>query len=181
MAGNGTADELLVAIETRLRAQVEGLNKQNCFICDEPIPPESYFPTGKLACTIALIDGSFNPGHYDGGGANQLTEKCPLAITILSRVDIDQPPRAREALLSSDRGMFRRYKKQVLRAMLVDNIAIASGILVPWQPTNEAGEFIRGAIVPTRCQGPRQLPSGNDPWLGLTIWFDAEFDWDLAD
>lgn len=173
---DGTAYHLLTEVETRLRAEVDGFNEATCFICDDPVPPDSYFPTGGVVCTIALVDGEFNGGHYIGGGANVLTETCSLVVTPMLNIVLDQPPRAKAALLNDSKGILTRYKPRILRALLVDDINAA--ILAPWFPVKDAKPLTRGALLPTRSQGPRKLQGAD--WIGLSLYFEVEFDWDLT-
>lgn len=173
---DGTAYHLLTEVETRLRAEVEGFNAGNCFICDSPVPPDSYFPTGGVVCTIALVDGQFSGGHFIGGAANVLTETCSLVITPMVNIKLDQPPRARVAMLDDSKGILTRYKPRILRAILVDDIDAA--VLSSWFPVKDGFPLTRGAILPRRSQGPVRLDGAD--WLGLSLYFEVEFDWDLT-
>ena len=173
---DGTAYDLLTEVETRLRAEIEGFNEGTCFICDSPVPPDAYFPTGGVVCTIALVDGHFDQGNYVGGGANVLTETCSLVITPMVNIVLDQPSRARAALLNDGKGILTRYKPRILRALLVDDPDAAT--LAPWFPVKNGLPMTRGAMLPTRSDGPRQLQGAD--WLGLSLWFEVAFDWDLT-
>lgn len=172
----GTAYDLLTQVESRLLARVPGFNAANCFITDNPIPPDGYFPQGALACTICLLDGVFDDRLYDGGASNQLVETSDLVVTVFTRSKIDQPPRAKVAMLHEDRGILTKHKPLVLRALLVDDPTAA--ILSPWHPLRDGQPFLRGSILPRRSQGPREI-EGLD-WLGLSLWFTVEFDWELG-
>lgn len=172
---DGTDFDLLKAVQSRLEEKVPKLTKGLVMICDEPMPPKGYFPRGDLACTLALTDGQFDKSKYDSGGANQLTEKKQLVVTIFTRTKIDQPPRAEYAMLDKERGLLARYKPLLLGALLVDDLA-AEPILNPWQPLKNGHPIIRGSIVPDRSQGPREV---FDDWLGLSLFFDVEHDWEL--
>lgn len=178
---DGDAATLLLQVEARLieRVKLNGaamLGEGNCFITEEPIPPDSYFPTGNLAVTVCLGDGQFDEGMYDGGGANQLCEFGTLIVTAFARNKIDQPPRAKNALLNESRGLLAKLKPAILQAILVDDPA--ARILAPWHPLKNGSPFLRGAIMPRASAGPRQL--GGLDWLGLTLTFGVEFDWDLT-
>lgn len=177
LAYDATDFDLLTAVKARLREQITKLEPEGLvMLCDEPVPPDAYFPRGEVCATVALSDGQFDKGKYDCGGANQLTEKKSLIVTVFTRVKVDQPPRSEYAMLDTERGLLARYKPQVLSAILVDDPT--ADILQPWQPLKNGQPFLRGSIVPDRANGPRQLIAGND-WLGLSIYFDVEFDWDL--
>lgn len=170
-----TAEALLLAVEARLHQRVAEFKAANCFICDEPLPPDTYLPQGDVACTIALVDGTFNGPLYVGGGGGQLTEAGSLGVTVLTRCKIDQPPRAKVALLGEKRGILSKFKRELLAALLVDDPA--AELLAPWIPANDAGQaLLRSALEPRSAQGPRTV---NDDWLALTLWFGYEFDWDL--
>lgn len=173
---DGTQYDLLTQVESRLHARISLFDRGNCFICDGPVPPDAYFPQGLLACTIAVGDGVFNDSNYDGGAANVLTEDCDLIVTLFLRSKLDQPPRAKVALLDEERGLLTKLKPAVLQALLVDDPA--AEILAPWLPMKSGRPFLRGALIPRRSQGPREIP-GLD-WLGLSLYFQAEFDWDLT-
>lgn len=172
---DGTDFDLLRAVQARLCASVPKLAPGICMICDEPVPPGTYFPRGDLACTIALSDGTFDTEKYDGAGANQLCERKSLIVTVFTRSKLDQPPRAEFALLDEQRGILTCYKPAILRALLIHDPTAET--LEPWQPLRGEHPILRGALVPTRSQGPRQLL--DDDWLGLSLFFDVEFDWEL--
>lgn len=172
---DGTDFDLLTAVKARLTEKVPKLTDGLCLICDEPLPPESYYPRGDFAMTLALTDGTFDKSMYDAGGANQLCESKRLIATVLRRSNIDQPGRLEHAMLDEDRGILTRYKPFVLRAILVDDPA--ADILAPWQPMKNGKPILRGAIMPDISQGPRQVTGGG--WLGLSLFFIVEFDWEL--
>ena len=172
---DATDFDLLTAVKARLHDQIDKLQPGLVMICDEPIPPDAYFPRGEFCATVALTDGTFEKGMYDSAGPNQLCERKQLVVTIFSRVKIDQPPRLENALLDENRGSLTAYKRQVLQAMLVDDPD--ANLLEPWQPLKDGQQFLRNGLVPDRCQGPRTLTGGD--WLGLSIFFDVDFDWDL--
>jgi hypothetical protein len=174
----GTPYDLLKAVESRLRERLEYLNAGNCFITDEPIPPNSYFPTGKLVCTICLLDGTFDGGFWVGGGPAQLTEHSNLVVTLCTRSKLDQPPRAEQALLNADFGILTKHKPRILQALLVDDPQATT--LRPWVPLNADGNqfLLDAALRPTRSRGPTQLTGGD--WLGLELHFAVAYDWDLS-
>lgn len=175
---DGTAFDLLTQVEGRLLAKIPEFNAGNCFITDEPLPPDNYNPQGGVTCTICLLDGRFDKGLYAGGAANQLAEESDLVVTLLTRTKLDQPPRSKFALLNEERGILTKYKPRLLAAILVDDLA--ANILSPWNPLRKTGEpFLRDAIMPSRSQGPMRV-SGSD-WLGLSLHFDIVFDWQLRE
>lgn len=174
---DATDHDLLMAVKGRLHDKISKLESDGLvMICDEPIPPDAYFPRGELCCSIAVTDGVFDKANYQGGGANVLTEKKQLVVTVFSRVKIDQPPRAQNALLDTQRGMLTAYKPQVLLAILVDDPM--AEILAPWEPSKDGKAILRESICPDRCRGPIQVPNNPD-WLGMHLFFDVEFDWNL--
>ena len=181
-AVDGDESRLLLQVQERLidRVKVGGnsaFNDKNCFVTEEPIPPETYFSQGRMVCTVCLGDGQFDEYKYDGGGANQLTEHVDLLVSVFTRTKLDQPPQATYALLDEERGMSRKLKPALLEALLVEDPD--ADILIPWIPLNSQGQpFLRNPPFPRRSQGPRQL-QGMD-WLGLTLSFGVEFDWDLT-
>jgi len=174
---DATDNDLLLRVKDRLREKITKLEPDGLvMICDEPIPPDSYFPRGELCASLAVSDGTFDKANYAGGGANVLTEKKQLIVTVFSRVKIDQPPRAENALLDTQRGMLAAYKPQVLSAMLVDDPA--AEIVEPWEPLKDGKSILRQSLCPDRCRGPIQV-AGNPDWLGMSLYFDVEFDWNL--
>lgn len=174
----GTPYDLLKAVESRLREKLEYLGQGNCFITDEPIPPNSYFPSGKLTCTICLLDGKFDYPHWVGGGPAQLTEHADLVVTLMTRTKIDQPPRAEQALLNAEFGMLTKHKPRLLQALLVDDPAATA--LKPWVPLDADGNqfLLDASLIPSRARGPTQLAGGD--WLGLELHFSVAYDWDLS-
>ncbi len=174
----GNPNDLLKAIEDRLRSNLEYLNAGNCFITDEPIPPKSYFTTGKLACTICLLDGTFDGRLWVGGGPAQITEHSDLVVTLLTRSKIDQPPRAEAALLNADFGILTKHKPKLLQALLVDDPTATP--IQPWIPVDSAGNQILNdaALLPRKSRGPTQLTGGD--WLGLELHFGVSIDWNLS-
>lgn len=172
---DATDFDLLTAVKARLREKVKKLEPEGLIgLTDSPIPPTAYFPRGELFSTLCFVGGQFDKRLYDGGGANQLCEQKQLVVTVFSRVKIDQPPRLEYAMLDAERGMLAAYKPQVLAAILVDDPT--AEILQPWQPLKIGKAILRGSIVPDRCQGPVEV---NGDWLGLSLFFDVEFDWNL--
>ena len=171
---DATDFDLLKAVKDRLLDKVPKLTDGLCMICDEPVPPKAYFPRGDIACTLALTDGTFDKAKYDCGGANQLTERKQLVVTMFTRAKIDQPPRAEYSMLDPERGMLARYKPLLLATILVEDLSAA--ILQPWQPLRNGRPIIRGSITPDRSQGPREVL---DDWMGLSLFFDVEHDWEL--
>lgn len=168
---------LLAAVVDRLRTRVKGLTQANCFATDQPVPPDAYFSQGDVACTVCLLDGTFDEQLWNGGGPNQLRETPRLGVTILRRTNIDQPPRLTSGLQDSSKGILKVWKLELLRALLVEDAA--ADVLVPWQPVDDEGlPILRGmGLLPRRSEGPRPLVGGE--WLGLTLWFEVSFDWDL--
>ena len=59
-----TQMEVLEAIRDRLIALVPAYTSANCFILDQPIPPE--FPVGREACTISPGQGAFVEAMFAG-------------------------------------------------------------------------------------------------------------------
>lgn len=168
---------LLAAVVDRLRTKVKGLTPANCFVTDQPVPPDGYFPQGDVACTVCLLDGTFDAQLWNGGGPSQLCETPSLAVTILRHTKIDQPPRLTTAMQSEQKGLLKVWKLELLRALLVEDAT--ADVLVPWQPVDYDGNpILRGmGLVPRRSQGPRMMTEVD--WLGLTLWFEVSFDWDL--
>jgi hypothetical protein len=173
----GTALELLTAVKNRLATLIPDFGRGALMITDEPVPPDAYFAQGKLACTLCLLDGTFDKRLWAGGGPMQLTETSDLVVTILTHPKLDQPPQAEVALLNDKFGILTRFKPDILRALLVADPA--ADLLIPWVPVDDDGQyFLRdGGLVPVRSQGPGQVP-GRD-WIGLSLHFAVQFDWNL--
>jgi hypothetical protein len=179
-AGEGVdaSPNILVSqVLDRLRKKIPVFNKANCLPTDSPIPPDSYFPQGKLTCTVCLLDGKFDRPLFIGGAGNQLTEYSDLVVTVLTRNKLDQPPRAEAALFNAEFGILSVHKPRLLQALIVDDPT--QEILQQWIPVTESGApFLRdGGLVPTHCRGPAQLDRSD--WLGLELHFSVCFDWDL--
>lgn len=171
-----TADRLLTDVRNRLAEKIPEFTRGTLLITDEPVPPDAYFPKGKIACTVCLLDGGFDRGIWHGAGPNALTETSDLVVTILTRSKLDQPPQAEVALTNEKFGILTRFKPDLLRALLVDDPT--ADILQPWVPGDDDGfSYLRNGIEPVRSQGPGQMP-GRD-WLGLSLHFSVTFDWNL--
>jgi hypothetical protein len=54
----------------------------------------------------------------------------------------------------------------------------------PWEPTRwvDADQIplLRSIPVPTKATSPRDV-DGQDSWIGMQIYYQVEFDWDLYD
>ena len=87
------------------------------------------------------------------------------------------PPRLTTALHAENRGLISVWKPLLLQALLVEDPA--AEILAPWQPVDHDGlPILRGmGLMPRTCQGPRTMDDLD--WLGFTLWFAVQFDWDL--
>ncbi len=170
-----TQSEILVAFRDRLRT-VDGLNDQTCFITDSPIPP--MLPAGGGHCvTVSLGAGSFDQSLFSAGGHSVLNEDSQVVVTILAQTRIDRAPQAERALLADDRGLITRWKRSVLRALLVSDPTLGQSSQA-WEPASGNRPLCRDQIRPLSCSAPSDVPEWAG-WTGLQIVFSASFDWEL--
>ena len=170
-----TQDEILVAFRDRLRT-VEGLNDQTCFIADSPIP--LMLPAGGGHCvTVSLGAGSFDQSLFNGGGHSTLNEDSQVVITILVQTKIDRVPQAERALIADDRGLISRWKRAILRSLLVADPNLGQ-LSQAWEPVSGDRPLCRDQIRPLNCTAPSDVPDFPG-WTGLQIVFSASFDWEL--
>ena len=92
-----TQMEVLQAIRDRLIDAVPGYTHANCFILDQPIPPD--FPIGRECCTIAPGGGAFVDAMFAGAGYRVVTENATTLVTPMVRQVRDAPRTASKALL----------------------------------------------------------------------------------
>lgn len=170
-----TQDEVLVAFRDQLRT-LDGLNDQTCFISDQPIPVA--LPAGGGHCvTIAPGAGTFDQSLFNGGGHSVLNEDSQVIVTILVHSQIDRYPQAERALLAEDRGLITRWKRAVLRCLLVADPNLGE-LSQAWEPASGDRPLCRNQIRPLSATAPADVPNWPG-WTGLQITFSASFDWEL--
>lgn len=171
---NGTEEDLLLAVQDRLRDKVQGLNEANCFVCDVEIPEGDLMQFSDLVCTVCAGNARFPQGFFAGGGTEQLNQQFDIAVTLLRRSKLDRPHEVRAAWFDKSRGLISVYKRQILTALLIDR---SSGTTKPWEPMSGGNYMLRDQLSPSACTGPRQV-NGID-FAGFTLTFSASFDWRL--
>jgi len=161
-----TQDKVLEAIAQRLRNKVEEFNDAGvCFFSDQQFPLKP--PPGDLFCTVAAGDGVFPEDKFSGGGDDTLTENSTVDITVFRKALSQQPGKMDEALLSSEKGLIKRFKPRILRAMFKD----------AWDPVDGDGvELLRDYLFPIRAERPN---TWREQYVYLRLTIGANFDWSL--
>jgi len=174
--GYARQEDILAAFRDRLRVACEECDEMTCFISDQPIPVS--IPAGGGHClTVSIGNGSFDQSLFAGGGHAALNEDSEIIVTIMIRISLDRVPQAERALISLDRGIISRWKRDVLKALLLSdpNLGAASQ---PWEPLIGDKPLCREQIRPVTATSPADVP-GHQGWVGMQIAFAVSFDWEL--
>lgn len=169
-----TQMEVLQEIRSRLIEKVPAYTDGNCFILDQPIPPD--YPIGRECCTIAPGNGAFVEPMFAGGGFATLTENATTIVTPMVRQVRDAPRQAKTALLSQEDGLLER-KWQILRACLHDNFDLSVV-----DETQAMTRFLLRDQLSVRAADPPGFTQiGQYQMMGLSIVFNTPFDWGLPE
>jgi len=148
----------------------DGLTDKTCFIT---IYPE--LPTGaqdEVIVTVSPEGGTFPAGMIIGGGQKQCTEESGILVSMWSRFKVDRQFRDRESLCNETRGLLK-LKKSLLKALC------AVDLQANYPPgTGGTNSFLRQYLIPTQAYAPDHPKE--EPYAGLTIRFQADYDWDLT-
>lgn len=169
-----TQMEVLQEMRKRLIERVPAYTDANCFILDQPIPPD--FPVGRECCTIAPGTGAFVEPMFAGAGFATLTENSTTIVTPMVRQVRDAPRQAKTALLSQEDGLLER-KWQVLRAMLHDNFDLS--IVDEEQAMTRF--LLRDQLSVRSADPPGFTQIGQYQMMGMSIVFNTPFDWGLPE
>lgn len=170
-----TEYEIITAVLNRLHAKVPELNDHTCIFCDQPVP--AFWPPGPLCCVVSPGGSSYPEAFYVGGGVSTLYQDSTLDVTVWLQRLLDRPTSLTEALLANQSGLIRRWKPEILRALLLE--MDDSNEAYEWMPLNEDGKgLLRGMLAPRNASAIKIVDT-DTPWVGLTISFGVEFDWRL--
>lgn len=167
-----TQMEVLQTIRDRLIATVPAYTPANCFILDQPIPPE--FPIGREACTVSPGNGQFVESMFAGSGFATLTENATTVITPLVRQVRDKPREATIAMLSQEDGLLQR-KWEILRALLQDNFDLS----IYDMATENYRWLLREQLSIRYADPPGFVQVGQYQFMGMSMTFNTPFDWGL--
>ena len=167
-----TQMEVLQRLRDRLIDEVPAYTEANCFILDQPVPPD--FPIGREVCTITPGGGSFVEPMFTGGGYTTLTENATTVITPMVRQVRDAPRTASRALLSQSDGLLER-KWQILRALLADDFDLQ----IVDDQTALTRMLLREQLSVRAADPPGFTQVGQTQMLGLSITFNTPFDWGI--
>lgn len=133
--GQGTLEEILQACVDRIIDQVPLATAANCYLCLDPdsVPPSS----GEFIFAVAPLSGQFEEGMWDGGGLDQATVDSGLIVKIHSPLQLDEPQRDREFLLSNTHSVLKQHRL-VIKALCDPT----------WSPMRGEDEIIRDPIIP---------------------------------
>lgn len=173
----GAEEFVLSHVEHRLITKVDGLAAANCFICDTPVP--DVLPPTSPIVTICLGDSNYDEATYLGAGPNALCEHSMVIITVLNRVVLDPPPKAREALMHTARGLLV-YKRPILSALLLSDSQSCEGYADQFVPSGADGPFlIERGFVPRGWSAPRYVRRDDHQYLGMSLSLAFSFDQEL--
>lgn len=170
-----TQKEVLEGFANRL-IQIPDLNNKLVVILDQPVP--TLMPPGGLQFVVAPGDSSFDVGAAHAEAFRDLSGVI-IGIYILNRRD--QPGRSESKLLGKNSLLY--WKRMVLSYLALED-PTAGMASKPWEPTRIQGPdeipLLRSIPVPTKATSPRDVPM-HDSWIGMQIYYQVEFDWDLYD
>jgi len=178
MSVYGAEEFVLSHVEHRLITKVPDLSAANCFICDTPVP--DVLPSQSPVVTICLGDSHYDEATYMGAGPNALNEQSSLIITVLNRVVLDPPPKAREALMHTARGLLA-LKRPILSAVLLSDTQSCEGYADQFVPDGTAGYFlIERGFIPRGWSAPRFVKRDDHQYLGMSLSLSFSFDQELS-
>lgn len=170
-----TQDEVLRGFADRL-AQIPDMNKETVVISDQPVP--MLMPQGGIGLIVAPGDSSFDVGAAHGEAFRDLSGVI-VGIYILNRRD--RPGRSESRIVAKNSLLW--WKRTVLSFLALENPQLGASSK-PWEPTRTVGQdqipLLRSIPVPTKATSPRDVPD-HDSWIGMQIYYQVEFDWDLYD
>lgn len=167
-----TQMEVLETIRERLISTVPAYTKANCFILDQPVPPE--IPIGREVCTIAPGTGQFVESMFAGSGFNTLTENATTIVTPMVRQVRDNPRQSAVALLSQEDGLLQR-KWEVLRSLLEDDFDLS----IYDMATEDTRWLLREQLSIRYADSPGFTQVGQYQFMGMSMTFNTPFDWGL--
>jgi hypothetical protein len=167
-----TQMEVLKSIRERLIEKVPAYTPANCFILDQPIPPE--YPIGRECCTVAPGNGAFVEAMFAGSGFATLTENATTVVTPLVRQVRDKPRDATQALLSQDDGLLER-KWEILRALLEGDFDLS----ILDTETENTRYLLREQLSVRFAEPPGFTQVGQYQMMGMSMTFNTPFDWGL--
>ena len=102
-----------------------------------------------------------------------------IGIYILNRRD--RPGRSESRIVKKNSLLY--WKRMVLAFLALEDPRLGKNSR-PWEPTKTVGDdqipLLRSIPIPTKATSPRDVPD-HDSWIGLQIYYQVEFDWDLYD
>ena len=174
----GAEEFVLSHVEHRLITKVTELSAANCFICDTPVP--DVLPSQSPIVTICLGDSQYDEATYMGAGPNALCEQSTVIITVLNRVVLDPPPKAREALMHTARGLLV-FKRPILSALLLSDTQSCEGYADQFAPSGADGHFlVERGFIPRGWSAPRYVRRDDHQYLGMSLSLSFSFDQELS-
>jgi hypothetical protein len=158
-----TQDEVLRGFADRL-AQIPDMNKETVVISDQPVP--MLMPQGGIGLVVAPGDSSFDVGAAHAEAFRDLSGVI-VGIYILNRRD--RPGRSESRIVAKNSLLW--WKRTVLSFLALENTRTVGQDQIP---------LLRSIPVPTKATSPRDVPD-HDSWIGMQIYYQVEFDWDLYD
>lgn len=161
-----TQDVVLERIATRLRSELD-LTESQCYETMEPEEPPAVPTGGGYFLTVAPQESQFVEEQQH---PVQCMEQWAVAVTIYSRVHLDQTGRNQNALRDAARGLLA-IKKDVLAALVGHDLA-----------TSDGDVFLRQLLYARSCTAPRAMDKADGALTlaVMTITFGVDYDWDLS-
>ncbi|MFZ9077519.1 MAG: hypothetical protein ACO23H_03225 [Alphaproteobacteria bacterium] len=169
-----TQMEVLQAIQFRIVETLDEFTPANCFILDQPIPPD--FPIGRACITISPGSGSFVESMFAGAGAATLTENATTVVTPMVRQVRDAPRSANKALLSQDDGLLE-LKWRLLRVLIASDFDLS----LTDATTGNKRMLLREQLSIRSCDPPGFTQVGQYSMMGMSMTFNTPFDWGLPE
>ena len=170
-----TQDAVIRSFADRL-AEMPDMNSELVIVSDQPIPVT--FASGGMQITVAPGDSSFDVG---AGHAAAFRDLCGVIVGVFILNRRDRPGRSESRLLRKKSLLY--WKRMILAHLALEDPKLGAASK-PWEPTRwvDADQIplLRSIPVPTKATSPRDV-DGQDSWIGMQIYYQVEFDWDLYD
>lgn len=170
-----TQGAVLQAFADRL-AEMPDLNPELVIVSDQSVP--HMFASGGLQLTVSPGDSSFNIG---AAHTEAFRDLCGVVVGVYILNRRDRPGRSESRLLKKNSVLY--WKRMILAHLALEDPRLGKNSK-PWEPTKWVGSdqvpLCRSIPTPTKASSPRDV-EGHDSWIGLQIYYQVEFDWDLYD
>lgn len=167
LRGRTTQKLILQAFVARLIADIDDYNSQNCFVSDQPVPPQ--FIGGRSFCTVSPGSGRFPQEFFGGAGDHTLVEDASVIITPGMARKLDKPHKRDAVILNLSDSLVQR-KHDILQSLFGEI----------WEPADGDQPLLRDLPSPVSVTAPADVRVGETDMIALQITVATVFDWDLS-